>query len=292
MKKCEDTCLLSGFLSDMGMYPLAFAVQSPSVLCVNKNKLILTLLLLLCGDILPNPGPTNIRFPSTVCCKSVSYSQKGIECSRCERWTHASCANVSNKEYAALSADETIVWYCPECVAITSDLSHANCSLSTSVSDCSVNDCDLHTNSSTLLHRPLLCTCFNARSVMNKQLDLYAMINTTSPDVIVITETFLDCSILDGEVIPQGYLVFRCDRNRHGRGVLIVVSLKFPVGRLQQFEPINAELLWVRILIGSTSVILGGFYRPPESTESYLLELESSLHCLPPNSMFFSMWRL
>ena len=40
---------------------------------------------------------------------------------------------------------------------------------------------------------------------MNKQLDLYAMINTTSPDVIVITETFLDCSILDGEVIPQGY---------------------------------------------------------------------------------------
>ena len=62
---------------------------------------------------------------------------------------------------------------------------------------------------------------------MNKRLDLYVMINTTSPDVIVITETFLDSSILDGEVIPQGYSVFRCDRNQHGGGVLIDVSLKF-----------------------------------------------------------------
>jgi len=61
------------------------------------------------------------------------------------------------------------------------------------------------------------------------------MIYATSPDVIVITETFLD---LDGEVIPQGYLVFKCDRNWHGGGVLIAVLLRFPVVHLPQFESI------------------------------------------------------
>ena len=56
---------------------------------------------------------------------------------------------------------------------------------------------------------------------------------------------------------------------------------------LSLFEPTNAELLWVRIFVGSTSIILGGFYRPPDSTDSYLLELQSSLHYLPSNSQIF-----
>ena len=82
------------------------------------------------------------------------------------------------------------------------------------------------------------------------------MIATTTPDVIVITETFLDCTIMDGEIFPQEYSVFRHDRNRHGGGVLIVVLNKFPVVCLPHFEPINAELLWLRIFMGSVSIIL------------------------------------
>ena len=137
------------------------------------------------------------------------------------------------------------------------------------------------------VHQPLLCTCFNSRSIVNKQLDLYAMLTASAPDVVVITETFLDCSIMDDEVFPQNYCLFRCDRNRHGGGVLIGVSDKFPVVCLSDFEPANAELLWVRIFLGSTSIILGGFYRPLVSAESCLLELQSSLHCLPHNSQIF-----
>ena len=109
------------------------------------------------------------------------------------------------------------------------------------------------------------------------------MINATAPDVM-ITEAFLDCSIMNS---PQNYCLFRCDRNRHGGGVLIAVSDKFSVVCLLRFEPADAELLWVRIFLGSTSIILGGFYHPPASAESCLLELQSSLHRLPPNSQIF-----
>ena len=51
------------------------------------------------------------------------------------------------------------------------------------------------------------------------------MISAASLDVIVIAETSLDYNILDSKVIPQGYLVFKCNRNQHGGVVLIAVSL-------------------------------------------------------------------
>ena len=38
-------------LSDLNIYSPAFTVQLPHVLCVNKNKLVLSAFLLLCGDI-------------------------------------------------------------------------------------------------------------------------------------------------------------------------------------------------------------------------------------------------
>ena len=57
----------------------AFIIQLPCAVCVNRNKLVLCALLLMCGDVSPNLGPASVRYPCTVCCKSVSYSQKGIE---------------------------------------------------------------------------------------------------------------------------------------------------------------------------------------------------------------------
>ena len=48
------------------------------MLCINRNRLVFSVLLLMCGDILPNPGPASVKYPCTVCSKSVSYSQKGI----------------------------------------------------------------------------------------------------------------------------------------------------------------------------------------------------------------------
>ena len=97
---------------------------------------------------------------------------------------------------------------------IVSDLPFANCSLSSSMSDFSVHD-NVHSPSPASLHQPLLCTCFNARSIVNKQLDLHAMIATTTPDVIVITETFLDSCIMDSEILPREYSVFIRDGNHH-----------------------------------------------------------------------------
>ena len=74
-----------------------------------------------------------------------------------------------------LSIDETIIWHCPDCVVAISELPFADCSISASISDSSM-DGVVHAAIPGSVHQPLLCTCFNARSIVNKQLDLYAML--------------------------------------------------------------------------------------------------------------------
>jgi len=129
LKNYESVCLLYSDLPDSHLLRGSFIVSSPHVVCVTKNKLVLCCLLLVCGDISPNPGPSNVKYQCTVCRKPVLHCHKGIECSRCVRWTHARCAQVSNEDYNALSADESITWHCPDC-AIAISLPFADCSLS------------------------------------------------------------------------------------------------------------------------------------------------------------------
>ena len=82
-------------------------------------------LLLVAGDVEPNPGP--VRFPCTVCQKPVKCNQRGIQCSICANWTHAKCGSVSTEECVRLGEREDEPWLCPNCV--TSELPFADASL-------------------------------------------------------------------------------------------------------------------------------------------------------------------
>ncbi|XP_033122948.1 uncharacterized protein LOC117121754 isoform X2 [Anneissia japonica] len=63
---------------------------------------------------------------------------------------------------------------------------------------------------------------FNAHSLANKLSELQVTISTEAPSLAFITETWLDTSISDSELLPmQQYAIFRRDRNRYGGGVLI-----------------------------------------------------------------------
>ena len=63
-----------------------------------KNAICLTfncLLLLLCGDILPNPGPLP-RYPCGVCRCAVHPSDKALLCDNCDKWFHVECTSQRN----------------------------------------------------------------------------------------------------------------------------------------------------------------------------------------------------
>ncbi|KXJ10081.1 hypothetical protein AC249_AIPGENE18642 [Exaiptasia diaphana] len=64
----------------------------------------------------------------------------------------------------------------------------------------------------------------NARSIVNKITSIALEIRMTAYDIIILTETHLDNTVFDTELLPENYTLFRRDREINGRlggGVLI-----------------------------------------------------------------------
>ena len=69
----------------------------------------------------------------------------------------------------------------------------------------------------------------NAQSIKNKRAEFCNLVESTQPDVIVCTETWLNSDIANGEIFSQDiakkFNVFRRDREHtKGGGVFIAVS--------------------------------------------------------------------
>ena len=128
--------------------------------------------------------------------------------------------------------------------------------------------------------RTLKCCLLNARSVVNKSLDVQAYLHSESLDVLAVTETFLSDAISDGELVGSGYSVYRRDRDRHGRGVRIIITDSIAVTRRHDLE-MDCEQLWVEIASSPSNLLVGVFYNPPGFKTDTLLHLQNSLASLP-----------
>jgi len=69
------------------------------------------------------------------------------------------------------------------------------------------------------------CVLFNAQSLGNKMYELHNLLYLHCHDIILITETWMDCTFTDGLIDPESkYYVVRRDRNRSGGRVCAVIS--------------------------------------------------------------------
>ena len=63
----------------------------------------------------------------------------------------------------------------------------------------------------------------NFRSVVNKIDQFHAIVDSVQPDIIVGTESWLRPDIMNSEIFPSNYTVYRRDRDTSGGGVFIAV---------------------------------------------------------------------
>ena len=95
---------------------------------------------------------------------------------------------------------------------------------------------------------------------MNKCDDLSALLTAHCPDVIAITETFLEDEISDVQIMENSpYTAFRQDRNRHGGGVMLLVRNTICATRRADLEN-DTDLLWIEISHTTGQFVLGVFY--------------------------------
>ena len=72
-------------------------------------------LLLISGNVSPNPGP--VKDPCSVCTKPVAANHKALLCDKCTKWCHIGpkCGKVKVKDYKKYVEKESFEWICPKC---------------------------------------------------------------------------------------------------------------------------------------------------------------------------------
>lgn len=118
----------------------------------------------------------------------------------------------------------------------------------------------------------------NVWGLRTKLADFRISVLSSNYPIIVLTETWLDGSIHNGEFLDDRYVVYRSDRNsktsskKRGGGVLVAVMKSLTSYELK-CKCCNEEL-WVRIKVGSVDLILCALYIPPSSDlDAYLSHL-------------------
>ena len=88
----------------------------------------------------------------------------------------------------------------------------------------------------------------------------------TKAEVIGISESTLDSTVLDPEIYIENYEILRFDRNRHGGGVACYIRSDISY-KLNSFLPNEVENITFDILMPHTKPITTGIiYRPPNQS--------------------------
>ena len=86
--------------------------------------ILISMLLLISGDIHPNPGPID---PCSVCSSRVTWGNRSIQCTNGSLRVHLSCSGLSPADFPKISPGHS--WTCPMCPSSSqplSSISHSN----------------------------------------------------------------------------------------------------------------------------------------------------------------------
>ena len=226
-------------------------LQSLQILRLTRDVLFVKLVLL-CGDVLQNPGP--VRIQCFNCHKTIRKNQGRADCSDCLQSYHLKC----------LGVDFETSKKCSLCSVKGMD----------SGGESGVECTDF--NIATELHeaiklRGLKFIHQNIRSIRGKLDELNILISQCpNLHILAFTETWLDNGIADGEISLPGYKIFRSDRpNGKGGGIAVYVKGSLSIIRrvdLEQQFPGECILLEI-LLPKAKGILFGTFYRPPSQTD-------------------------
>ena len=271
-------------------------------------------MLLLCGDIMENPGPSPTvtktsrwKFPCGSCSKPVKANQKGICCDSCDRWYHTRCCGVGDHIYNILSVS-SCTWICCDCGLPNFSDSFFDSSLDTIESENSFSVLNTSepnltqssppkcksvpkaTNKSThyqnkqaqrkIETKPLKVAVVNCDGISGSKsnADFRCFLYHHKPDIVLGCE-----SKLNGQptynIFPTNYVIYRKDRITFGGGVFIAIKDIYPSYPLNNDS--NCEIIWASLQLPcQKKVLLASFYRPPHSSIEVTTEFIKSVNNL------------
>ena len=282
-----------------------FNSQTPPTNLRHRNTW-LNIILLLSGDLHPNPGP--VKYPCGICSKPCTVRQKAIACDGCDQWHHLKCIHQESYIFRYYSTHSDS-WHCFTCglpnfssgffnetnptlnshnpfgILSSSSINdipsfdHTSPSKSPSPLHCSTPKKDLETpqapKSKTQPKLTILNT--NFQSLWPKKEELSNLAYLEKADVIIGTETWLPPDIENSELLLNDYDISRRDRNREGGGVMI--AIKKNLNRREISKSTTSEVIFCAIdLSDGKQLVIGAAYRPCSYTLDQSAEIVKEIY--------------
>ena len=234
---------------------------------------------------------TNQSHPDAcaTCRQIVNWSSIAIQCDGCNRWSHKECISMDNSHYQHLEAVSSI-WLCQVCgfnnihPSLFEQTYNSTTSFTFDITNSpgAPNYCSTPTNQNptTVNKNSLKIINVNCQSLWAKRLEFSHLVESTKPDVVIGTESWLHENISNSSVFPEDFTVYRRDRGTRGGGVFILVKNTIKSTRETELET-ECEVIWCKIdLKNNKKLLIGAFYRPNESDEESITQLSTALRSL------------
>ena len=205
----------------------------------------------------------------TICLKEVKDSQQSISCNSCPRWTHRKCCRIKIKKFKRLAKLKKFDWYCVNCREddlISDDLYSPPINFE-------IHDLPNKYEIVVKTRNELLIVHLNCRSLVRKEEELQNLLELLDPDIICLSETWFDLSVLPNSHTPEGYKMIRKDRTenfqqkykkKNGGGVAILYKSKLNINVKNKLNDDTEDILWAEVKM-KKSFLLGVLYRPDYS---------------------------
>lgn len=220
----------------------------------SKSTFLISILLILSGDVEMNPGPRQPKYPCKICSKAVKNNDSAMRCDNCEIWVHNLCSGISTHTYETMK-NSSCTWICPACglPSFSSSLFEDNSILSSSNRYSSLenlsstdNTFQLPVNASTPnkvkynCNKPLKIISVNINSLRGKSVQMTELIHDEKPDIILCQETKIDQTVHSSELflvliiyfakidlfMVEGYVLLLIRNYKRHNAMTLIVILK------------------------------------------------------------------
>ena len=115
-----------------------------------------------------------------------------------------------------------------------------------------------------------------------------AVIDLECPSIFALTETWLNANIPHSDLLVPGYSGYRKDRKRHGGGLIVYIKDDIKSVRRTDLEKDSIESLTIQCKVGSKSVIVSNWYRPPNQNADLIENFIENFSTVASNLRFIS----
>ena len=208
-------------------------------------------LLLISGDINPNPGPASSDSNKcSSCCRTVARNHRALVCSTCKLKCHIKCENVPPRKYKELLNATNIVWSCTRCHESLSNTqqpvlqaTQPNRTESTQ-QVCYFSELNMRISCNNS-HFKAAHINVNGLMTKTKVQEAQLLLEKVRFDVLGITESKLTSKIRDEDIMIPGYKFFRKDRpvEDGGGGCVLYYAESLDIVEMQDCFPANLNTL-------------------------------------------------